>query len=112
MTDVVLKLVSSEEIFTSIVKIEGDMITFADPMKISKQYTETPNGLSIQLNFEPFLDYSTTSTHTFNRQHIMSCEPLIPKLSSLYAEMKASTMNAATKNKSESSIVPSNVTIH
>lgn len=110
MIDVVIKLVSSEEIFTSIVKIEGEMITFIDPMKISKRYTETPTGMSIQLNYEPFLDYSNSSTHTFHRQHVMSCEPLVPRLCSLYAEMKASTINA-TKNTSDDHI-PLNVTIH
>lgn len=111
MTDCILKLCSGEEIFASIIKIEGEMITFDEPMKISKRYTETNQGVSVQLNFEPFLDYSGTTKHTFHRQHCMSCEPLIPRLSTLYTEMKAS-MKAKMPEHTDSPFIPANTTVH
>ena len=109
ISDVVIKLCSGEEIFASIVNVNGDMITFESPMKISRHYSETPNGMSIQLNFEPFMDYSST-IHTYNRQHVMSCEPLIPRLSTLYSEMKESVRNGVAIKKSSESIL--SATIH
>lgn len=108
MNDVILKLASGEEIFTSIAKIDGDMVTFTNPMKIAKRYTETNEGMTIQLNYEPFLDYSGITNHIIHRSHIMVCEPLVPRLVTLYAEMKESTKTAVTN----SPVVPGNITIH
>lgn len=108
MTDCMVKLCSGEELFASIDNIEGEMITFTDPMKIYKRYVETNNGMTIELNFEPFIDYSGVTKHIIGRQHIMACEPLIPRLVALYTEMKTTTKSSV----SDSPVVPGNITIH
>ena len=111
MTDVVLKLCSGEEIFTSIIKIDGELITFDTPMKVFKKYEETASGLAIKLNYEPFLDYSGTTKHILHRQHIMSCEPLIPQLSKLYADMKIAS-DDMTSSSSLSRLTPGSLLLH
>ena len=103
-----IKMVSGEEIFASIFNVEGDSIMIEDPMKIFKRYAETDKGMSIQLNYEPFLDYGSTNRHTLQRHHIMVCEPLIPRLCVLYAEMKSTTKSIIE----DLPIVPGNITVH
>lgn len=108
MIDCVILLVSGHEIFASVANVEGEMITFENPMKISKRYNDTEAGVAIQLNFEPFFDYSPVTKHTISRQHIISCEPLIPKLATLYSQMKISLQDMSE----DSPIVPGNITLH
>lgn len=110
MIDCIVKLVSGEEVFSGIANVEGEIITLNEPMKISKRYSETSNGMAVQLNFEPFLDYSGSLNHPIHRQHIISCEPLIPRLCILYGEMKTSVKNNLSIDKESS--IPPNVTIH
>lgn len=107
MVDCVLKFCSGEEVFASIITVENDKITFEDPMVIKKRYVETASGLNIQLNFEPFLDYNS-NRHTFDKQHIMSCEPLIPRLQSLYVDMKRTTKDIVQECKP----LAGNITLH
>lgn len=107
MIDCVLLLVSGSEIFATVDKVDGEMITFSDPMKIEKRYKDSNNGVSIQLNYEPFFNFNGNK-HTFHRQHIISCEPLIPQLALLYADMKKTSSSVT----SESPVIPGNITIH
>ena len=101
MIDCVIKLVSGEELFSGIANVEGDIIVLDEPMKIAKHYNDTGRGVTVQLNFEPFMDYNSTKSHPIKRQHIISCEPLIPRLCELYTEMKTSLK---TTNKSSTNV--------
>ena len=110
---VMLKLVSGEEIFASLIKIDAERVTFSQPMKIFKQYNDTPRGMAIQLNFEPFLDYGCVLEHTFRHEHIMSCEPLVPRLIELYNEMKDSVKPILDdRPNQEAQVIPGNITLH
>lgn len=114
MTEVIVKLVSGEEIFASLEKVDEEKLFLSKPMKIAKRYIEDSNGLNIRLNYEPFLDFGLR-VEVFipiRHEHVMYCEPLNPHLVKLYRDMVEVSSEIIHEPSKSEAVTSGSITLH